>query len=66
METLQINSQELAQLQELGRGACSIVYKYGADLVIKALNEKGLELHNEEKFTNLIGMENSTCVFPRN
>lgn len=65
METLQITSDELAQMQELGRGACSIVYKYGNDLVIKALNEKGIELHNEDEFSSIVGIENSTCVFPK-
>lgn len=44
----------------------SIVYKYGADLVIKALNEKGMELHNKDEFSSIIGIENSTCVFPKN
>ena len=66
METLQMTSNELAQMEELGRGACSTVYKYGADFVIKMLNEKGIELHNEDEFSNLVGIENSTCVFPRN
>ncbi len=65
METLQITSNELAQMQELGRGACSIVYRYGNDLVIKALNEKGIELHNEDEFSSIVGIENSTCVFPK-
>lgn len=66
MKTLQMTSNELAQMEELGRGACSTVYKYGADLVIKMLNEKGIELHNEDEFSNLVGIENPTCVFPRN
>lgn len=66
METIQITSNELAQMQELGRGACSIVYKYGTDLVIKALNEKGIELHNEDEFSSIVGIENSTCIFPKN
>lgn len=66
METIQITSDELSKMQELGRGACSIVYKYGNDLVIKALNEKGIELHNEDEFSSIIGIENSTCVFPKN
>lgn len=66
METLQITSNELSQMQELGRGACSIVYKYDNDLVIKALNEKGIELHNEDEFSSIVGIENSTCVFPKN
>lgn len=65
METIQITSNELSQMQELGRGACSIVYKYGTDFVIKALNEKGIELHNEDEFSGIIGIENSTCVFPK-
>jgi len=65
MQTIQITSQEITQLQELGRGACSVVYKYGPDLVIKALNQKGIELHNEEEFSNLIGIKNTTCVFPQ-
>ena len=66
MQTIHITSQETTQLQELGRGACSVVYKYGPDLVIKALNQKGIELHNEEEFSNLLGINNSTCVFPQN
>ena len=66
MQTIHITSQETTQLQELGRGACSVVYKYGPDLVIKALNQKGIELHNEEEFSNLLGINNPTCVFPQN
>lgn len=66
MQTIKIKSGELAQMPKLGRGACSTVYKYGADLVIKVLNDKGIELHNEEEFSNLIGIENSTCIFPKN
>lgn len=66
MQTIHITSQDITQLQELGRGACSVVYKYGPDLVIKALNQKGIALHNEEEFSNLIGINNSTCVFPQN
>lgn len=66
METIQITSDELSKMQELGRGACSIVYKYDNDLVIKVLNEKGIELHNEDEFSSIIGIENSTCVFPKN
>lgn len=65
METLKITSNELAQMEELGRGACSTVYKYGTDLVIKMLNEKGIEMHNEKEFSNLIGIKNPTCVFPK-
>ena len=49
METIQITSSELSQMQELGRGACSIVYKYGTDFVIKALNEKGIEQAKDVK-----------------
>ena len=71
METIQITSDELSKMQELGRGACSIVYKYDNDLVIKVLNEKGIELHNEDEFFSIIGMENSTwlqfskqCFYP--
>ena len=58
-----MNSNELAQMEELGRGACSTVYKYGTDLVIKMLNKKGIELHNEEEFSKLFGIKNSTCIF---
>ena len=65
METLKITSNELAQMEEIGRGACSTVYKYGTDLVIKMLNEKGIEMHNEKEFSNLIGIKNPTCVFPK-
>lgn len=48
MQTILINSSELAQMQKLGRGACSTVYKYGADLVIKVLNEKENNFTSEE------------------
>lgn len=66
METININSEELNEMKQLGRGACSIVYKYGTDLVIKVLNEKGIQLHNEDEFSNLVGIENGTCIFPKN
>lgn len=45
MQTIHITSQGITQLQELGRGACSVVYKYGPDLVIKVLNQR-IYLHN--------------------
>ena len=66
METINISSEELNEMEQLGRGACSTVYKYGTDLVIKVLNEKGIEMHNEDDFSSLIGIENETCVFPQN
>ncbi len=65
MEDLDISSEELKKMHQLGRGACSIVYQYDENLVIKALNEKGLEMHNEEEFSNLIGIENDTFIFPQ-
>lgn len=47
-EIIKINSEMLNKMQVLGRGACSVVYKYGDNQVIKALNENGMQLHNEE------------------
>lgn len=49
-EIIKINSEMLNKMQVLGRGACSVVYKYGDNQVIKALNENGMQLHNEEQF----------------
>ena len=61
----EITPEQLTKMEVLDRGACSTVYKYGTDTVIKVLNQSGLELHNEETFSNIVGIENSTCVFPR-
>ena len=66
METINISSEELNEMEQLGRGACSTVYKYGTDLVIKVLNEKGMQLHDEDEFSNLVGIKNGTCIFPKN
>ena len=66
MEELKITSEELSKMQELGRGACSTVYRYNDDLVIKVLNDKGIELHNEENFSDILGIKNDTCIFPQN
>ena len=60
-----ITSDQLIQMEMLDRGGCSTLYKYSTDTVIKVLNQSGLELHNEETFFNIVGIENSTCVFPR-
>ncbi len=65
MGDIDIGSEKLKKMPQIGRGACSIVYEYREDLVIKALNEKGMEMYNEEEFSNLIGIENDTCVFPK-
>lgn len=42
-EIIKINSEMLNKMQVLGRGACSVVYKYGDNQVIKALNENGMQ-----------------------
>ena len=65
METIRLKSSDLEQLQNLGRGACATVYRYGDNLVIKIFNEKGLELHDEEGFSSIMGIENNTCIFPK-
>ena len=49
-EIIKINSEKLNRMQVLGRGACSVVYKYGDNQVVKVLNESGMKLHNEEQF----------------
>lgn len=64
METIKLSSDELSELDSIGEGACSTVYRYSADLVIKVFNEKGLELHDEESFSDIVGIRNDTCVFP--
>ena len=64
METMKLSSDEISKLQNLGRGACATVYRYDDDLVIKVFNEKGMELHDKESFSFLVGVKNETCVFP--
>ena len=64
METMKLSSDEVLKLQNLGRGACATVYRYDDDLVIKVFNEKGMELHDKESFSALVGVKNETCVFP--
>ena len=65
MDTIKINTEELSQMQQLGRGACSTVYRYNEGKAIKVLNDKGLELHNKDEFFKMVGIENDTCVFPK-
>lgn len=65
-EIIKINSEMLNKMQVLGRGACSVVYKYGDNQVIKALNENGMQLHNEEQFAQLLKINNDICAFPQN
>ena len=65
METIKLKNSELQQLQNLGRGACATVYRYGENLAVKIFNEKGLEQHDEEGFSSIMGIENNTCVFPK-
>ena len=64
METMKLSSDEISKLQNLGRGACATVYRYDDNYVIKVFNEKGMELHDEESFSALVGVQNETCVFP--
>lgn len=64
-EIIKINSEKLNRMQVLGRGACSVVYKYGENQVIKVLNESGMKLHNEEQFEQLLRINNDICVFPQ-
>ena len=64
-EIIKINSEMLNKMQVLGRGACSVVYKYGDNQVIKALNENGMQLHNEEQFAQLLKINNDICALPQ-
>ena len=63
-EIIKINSEKLNRMQVLGRGACSVVYKYGDNQVVKVLNESGMKLHNEEQFEQLLRINNDICAFP--
>ena len=65
-EIIKINSEKLNRMQVLGRGACSVVYKYGDNQVVKVLNESGMKLHNEEQFEQLLRINNDICAFPQN
>lgn len=61
---LEVSSDELEKMQVLGRGACSKVYKYGEDRVIKILNQNGIQMHNEEQFIQLMKIKSQLCTFP--
>ena len=65
METMNLSRDEISKLQKLGNGACGTVYKYGNDLAVKILNNKGFEQYNEDTFSEIVGIENETCVFPK-
>lgn len=65
MEKMKLAIDKISKLQCLGRGACATVYRYDDNFVIKIFNEKGLELHDEESFSALVGVKNETCVFPK-
>ena len=64
MESINLKSSDLEHLQKLGIGACATVYKYEDKFVIKVFNKKGIELHDNEVFSKIVGIENGTCVFP--
>lgn len=41
------------------------MYKYSDELAVKVFKQKGIELYNEESFSEILGIENETCVFPK-
>lgn len=65
METISLSKDDINEFQNLGGGACATVYKFSDDLAIKIFKEKGMELHDEETFSKLVGVENDTCIFPK-
>lgn len=65
METMKLSSDEISKLPNLGGGACATVYKYSDELAVKVFKKQGMELHDEESFSKIIGIENKTCVFPK-
>ena len=65
METMKLSSDEISKLPNLGGGACATVYKYSDELAVKVFKKQWMELHNEESFSEIFGIENETCVFPK-
>lgn len=65
METMKLSSDEISKLPNLGGGACATVYKYSDELAVKVFKKQGMELHNEESFSEIFGIENETYVFPK-
>ena len=56
-------TEEFKKTQQiLGRGACSIVYKYKGKAV-KVLNENGRQMADTESVRKMIGKKNDTFVF---
>lgn len=64
-EIVKLNSEMLKKMQVLGRGACSVVYKYGDNQVVKVLNSSGMQMHNEEQFSQLLKINSDICAFPQ-
>lgn len=65
MRNLGISKDELAKMYSPGRGTNSTVYKYNDRLALKVLNQDGLRGYDEKEFLNILGIQNSTCVFPQ-
>ena len=65
METINLSGDKISKLQRLGEGSCATVYKYNNELAVKVFKQPGMELHNEESFSEILGIENETCVFPQ-
>lgn len=66
MKKIRMSNKYIEKMQHLGAGACSnVYYDPNLGLAIKLLKPKGMEAHDETNFSNLLGVENSTCVFPK-
>ena len=56
---------DIQNLTQVGRGACSNVYRYNENTVLKILNESGRKMYDEQQFSKIVGIDNSTCIFPK-
>lgn len=68
MDQISINLEDIQDLEQNVkgiRGSCSTVYPYKNNTVLKLLNDSGKKLYNEEQFSNIVGLKNETCVFPK-
>ena len=65
MKLMIIDKKELEELTNIGEGACGNVYKYKDGTVLKIFNKDGMGLYNDEKFSTIVGIEDGTCVFPK-
>ncbi len=58
------NLDFLADLENIGSGACSDVYRYDDENALKIIKEHMLPDYDLAELNKLVGIQNSICIFP--